>query len=158
MAHVLSTEQWVPTPLDETFAFFADAFNLEGITPPFLRFRIITPPPITMRVGTLIEYRLSLYGMPMRWLTRIDRWEPGVAFVDRQVEGPYRKWVHLHTFKASDGGTQVNDRVDYELPLEPLSNPAHPLFVRPSLERIFAFRRAAIHRRLGNPQAALATR
>lgn len=146
---VLRTEQWVPAPVGETFAFFADAANLEAITPPFLNFAILTPLPIAMREGALIEYRLSLHGLPMKWRTRIDRWEPGRAFVDRQLSGPYEKWVHLHTFEAADGGTWIRDQVTYVVPLDPLSRPVRALFVTPTVERIFAHRHQVIARLLG---------
>ena len=92
--HVLERSQRLPGSPDEVFGFFADAHNLEAITPPFLGFRVVTPRPIAMQKGTLIEYRLRLHGLPLRWLTRIDEWEPGARFVDRQQKGPYRLW-HL---------------------------------------------------------------
>jgi hypothetical protein len=142
--HVLTTSQWVPADVATCFAFFADAGNLERITPPFLHFRIRTPLPITMREGALIEYDLRLHGMPVRWRTRIDRWEPGRAFVDRQLSGPYTRWVHLHTFTPERGGTRLDDRVEYLLPLDPLSRPVHALYVRPTVERIFAHRHQVI--------------
>jgi ligand-binding SRPBCC domain-containing protein len=148
-SHLLTSEQRVRAGLDETFAFFADAANLQAITPPFLDFAIRTPLPIEMRAGTLIEYRLGLMGLPMGWLTRIDEWEPGRGFTDVQLRGPYTRWVHRHTFERDGTGARVLDRVEYALPLAPLSAPAHALFVRPTLERIFAYRRAAIARRLG---------
>jgi ligand-binding SRPBCC domain-containing protein len=145
----LETEQVVTAGLEATFGFFADAGNLETITPPFLRFRIVTPRPIAMAEGTLIEYRLRLRGVPIRWLTRIDAWEPGAGFVDRQLAGPYAAWIHHHTFAPHPRGTLVRDRVDYALPLDPWSRPLHPLLVRPDLERIFRYRRDAVVRALG---------
>lgn len=146
---VLQMTQWVPLPLERTFAFFADAANLEAITPPMLRFRILTPLPIEMREGARIDYQLRLHGIPVRWRTRIDRWEPGVAFVDRQLSGPYAKWVHLHTFEPARGGTRIGDRVEYALACDPWSRPALALYVRPSVEHIFAHRRRVIAERLG---------
>lgn len=146
---VLNSRQVVKRSLADTFAFFSDASNLEHITPPSLGFDILTPTPIEMRVGALIEYRIRLMGVPMGWLTRIDRWESGRAFVDTQLRGPYARWVHLHTFAAVEGGTLVEDRVEYTLPLAPLSHPAHALFVRPMLERIFRHRSEVISRLLG---------
>ena len=134
----------VPRPRAEVFDFFAAAENLERITPPELGFEIATRAPIEMAVGTLIEYRLRLFGVPFRWLTRISRWEPGVAFVDEQVKGPYALWVHTHTFRDAEGGTLVSDEVRYRLPLFPLGEAALPL-VRLQLRRIFAYR----SRRLG---------
>jgi len=131
------------------FGFFADAFNLEAITPPWLRFRIVTPGPKRMGPGTLIEYRLSLHRIPIRWLTRIELWEPGVRFVDVQVRGPYRSWQHIHAFEARDDGTLVRDTVRYAVPLGPLGRLADAAFVRRDLERIFDFRQAEVARRLG---------
>lgn len=146
---VLTATQYVPRPLDETFAFFSDARNLERITPPHLGFDIRTPMPIAMHDGTLIEYRIKLQGIPMKWLTRIDRWRPGVEFVDTQLQGPYAKWVHHHTFRAEGAGTRMEDRVEYRLPLAPLSHPAHALLVRPMLEGIFRHRFEVIAKMLG---------
>jgi ligand-binding SRPBCC domain-containing protein len=122
--------------LVETFAFFSDAGNLERLTPPWLNFRILTPRPIAMGVGTLIDYRIVLYGVPIPWQTRIDVWEPGVRFVDRQLSGPYLWWHHEHRFDAVEGGTRVTDRVEYVPRLRWVSSP----FVRRDVERIFAYR------------------
>jgi ligand-binding SRPBCC domain-containing protein len=147
--HTFEAHQWVSSPIDQTFEFFADAANLEAITPPFLNFRILTQLPVEMRVGARIDYRIALYGLPMTWKTNIDQWQPGRSFIDRQLSGPYAQWIHLHTFESSEGGTQLYDRVQYALPLDPLSRPGHPLFVRPTIERIFAHRRKVIAERFG---------
>ena len=147
--HVFERTQWVPAGITETFAFFADAANLQAITPPWLHFRILTPLPIAMRAGALIDYRLKLHGLPVHWRTRISRWQPGVSFIDEQLRGPYARWVHLHTFTAERGGTLLGDRVEYALPLDPLSRPAHPLYVRPLITRIFDYRRGVITARFG---------
>jgi ligand-binding SRPBCC domain-containing protein len=147
--YVFFASQWVPADLETTFAFFSDAGNLEALTPPLLRFRIRTPLPIEMRQGALIDYDLRLHGLPVRWRTRIDRWERGRAFEDRQLSGPYAHWVHLHTFEAAAGGTRLCDRVEYSLPFEPFSYPAHRLYVLPTIERIFAYRRQVIAARFG---------
>ena len=143
---VFRAEQFVPTDPASTFAFFADATNLGAITPPSLSFRILSPLPIEMREGALIDYELKLYGAPIRWQTRIDEWLPGKAFTDIQLRGPYSQWVHRHEFVACDRGTLVLDHVEYALPLPKLSAPVHSLFVRPMIERIFAYRRAVIAR------------
>ncbi len=150
---LLTSEQVVGAPLDRVFAFFADAGNLETLTPEFLRFRILSPRPIAMHTGTLIDYSIRLYGVPMRWRSRITVWEPGVRFVDEQVKGPYSLWVHEHTFEAvrdERGGeaTRVRDVVRYAAPLDWLS---HRWFVRPNLGRIFAYRRGAIERVFSRP-------
>jgi hypothetical protein len=152
-SHVFETEQWVPAALERAFGFFLDAANLELMTPPFLSFKILTPLPIEMREGALIEYRLRINGAPVRWLTRIDEWFPGRAFTDTQLRGPYARWVHRHMFESRDGGTQVRDRADYALPLDPFSRPAHALLVRPAIERIFDYRREVIARVLRHPAA-----
>ena len=148
-AHVLETEQVVAAGIEETFAFFSNAANLDAITPPSLDFTILTPPPIEMREGTLIEYRLGILGMPIHWLTRIDAWDPGRSFTDTQLRGPYALWVHRHSFAPRRDGTLIRDRVDYALPAPFLTAPIHALFVRPMIEKIFAYRREVIARVLG---------
>ena len=143
--HVLEREQLIERPLEDVFAYFSQARNLERLTPPWLRFEVKTPEPIEMRVGTLIEYRLTLHGLPMRWVSRIDAWEQNVAFEDRQLRGPYSLWHHRHEFEPlGTSRTLVRDRVRYALPLGPLGELAHALFVQRDLDRVFAFRRAAI--------------
>ena len=141
----LLRRQRLPGTPAEVFPFFGDALNLERITPPWLGFRVITPGPIAMEAGTLIEYRLRLHGMPLRWLTRIEAWEPPRRFVDVQLRGPYRSWRHEHTFAADgSGGTEMRDRVDYALPLGPLGSLANAALVRRDLRRIFDHRAAAV--------------
>jgi ligand-binding SRPBCC domain-containing protein len=140
----LSTEQWLPNPLEEVFGFFSRAENLERITPDFLHFRILSPTPIRMARGTLIDYRLKLAGIPFRWQSRIDEWVPGQRFVDVQTRGPYRSWHHTHEFQEVDGGTLIRDTVKYSLSLGPFGRIAHALFVRRSLLRIFNHRKDVI--------------
>ena len=142
--HRLERQQFVPRPRDEVFAFFAEAQNLDMLTPAFLNFRILTPLPLDMRSGTLIDYQLRLGGVPMRWRTRIETFEAPLRFVDVQLSGPYRTWCHLHEFQAVPGGTRVIDRVTYALPFGLLGALAHRLFVRRTLQRIFDYR----HQRL----------
>jgi ligand-binding SRPBCC domain-containing protein len=147
--HVLRRQQRLPGKPDAVFAFFADAHNLEAITPPWLSFRVTTPRPIEMRAGALIEYRLRLHGIPVAWLTRIEEWLPGVRFVDQQLSGPYRLWHHTHEFEPDGhGGTVMRDTVRYALPYWPLGEVAHFLLVRRDLAAIFDFRHAEVARRL----------
>jgi ligand-binding SRPBCC domain-containing protein len=150
--HRLERTVLVPRPVEEVFAFFSDAANLEAITPRFLRFRILTPTPVEMRPGARIEYALSLFGVPLRWGTLITVWEPGVRFVDEQESGPYALWRHTHTFEPQGDETIVRDVVEYAIGFGPLGRAAHAVFVRRALDRIFDFRREAIGRALGFPR------
>ncbi|MDP9004680.1 MAG: SRPBCC family protein [Verrucomicrobiota bacterium] len=138
------SELWLPRPREEVFAFFADATNLDLLTPDWLQFHTITPQPIAMRAGTLIDYQLRLRGIPIRWRTEIKVWEPPTRFVDEQIRGPYRLWIHEHTFAERDGGTLVRDRVRYAVPFDFL---AHKFLVRPDVERIFAFHTQVLQER-----------
>lgn len=144
-------------PREEVFEFFADAGNLEAITPPFLRFRIVTPLPIEMRPGALIDYRLQLFGIPFGWRTEIETYEPAVRFTDRQLRGPYVLWHHTHEFFDIPDGTLMVDRVNYSLPLGILGSLAYHLFVRTTLDVIFDYRRQKIEQLLaGSAQVACA--
>jgi ligand-binding SRPBCC domain-containing protein len=140
----LEREQNIRAGLDEVFDFFSAARNLEPLTPAWLRFEVLTPEPIPVAEGTVIDYRLRLHGLPLRWRSRIEAWEPGRAFVDRQIRGPYRLWHHRHEFASVPGGTLVRDIVHYALPLGPLGRLSHALLVQRDLERIFDYRREAI--------------
>jgi ligand-binding SRPBCC domain-containing protein len=144
MPYHLERSLFIPRPRTEVFPFFADAANLERITPPFLRFHILTPPPIDMRTGTLIDYQLRLYGLPLRWRTRIEACEPPDYFIDMQLSGPYKAWHHRHDFAEVPGGTEMRDRVDYDLPFGPFGAIARALFVRRSVEQIFDHRNKII--------------
>lgn len=128
---------YLPRPVEMIFPFFADAANLEVLTPPWLRFEILTPLPILMRPGAIIEYRIRLHGIPLRWLTEITAWEPPNRFVDEQRRGPYRQWIHEHTFIPRGDGTEVRDFVRYKVPGGRL---VHFFFVRPDVRKIFAYR------------------
>jgi len=152
--HRLERSQLIPRPQPEVFAFFADAANLERLTPDFLRFRIETPLPIEMRAGALIDYRLSLGALPVRWRTRISSWEPPLRFSDDQERGPYALWHHVHEFEAVGDRTRMHDRVDYRLPLGPLGALAHLLSVRRTLERIYNHRGKVIEELFGTSPAA----
>jgi ligand-binding SRPBCC domain-containing protein len=141
---VLRTQQAVPVPLAELFPFFANAENLARLTPPELGFDILTPTPIALRVGAVIDYRIRLWGVPLEWRTLISTWRPPVEFIDEQVKGPYAQWIHRHRFTpTSDGGTLVEDEVQFRLPFGRLGAIAAPL-VRHQLRRIFAYRRRVI--------------
>jgi len=144
--HLLEREQELAIAPHQTFELFADAGNLERITPPWLRFRIVSRGEIEMGPGTLIEYRLALHRVPVSWLTRIEVWEPPARFVDRQMRGPYALWEHTHSFEAAGDGTLMRDRVRYRLPLGVVGGLAHLAFVRRDLERIFDYRRDAVSR------------
>jgi ligand-binding SRPBCC domain-containing protein len=147
--HLLRREQRIERPPAEVFAFFADAFNLEQLTPPLLRFEVLTAGPIEMAVGARIGYRLRLHGIPVRWLTEIREWSPPHRFVDEQLRGPYGLWHHTHEFEVlADGATAMRDSVRYRAGLWPVGELAMPL-VRRDLEAIFDFRRDAIDRLLG---------
>jgi ligand-binding SRPBCC domain-containing protein len=147
---------WVPAPLDEVFDFFSDANNLERLTPPFLQFKVLTPGPIVMKPGALIDYKLKLRGIPIRWRTEICDWQPGKNFIDKQLKGPYRQWIHTHIFETKDGGTRVSDRVEYAIPgglLEPLIFP----LVRRDVEGIFDYRSKVIAELFGHQEIASST-
>jgi ligand-binding SRPBCC domain-containing protein len=144
---VLERSQVVPAGVDQAFAFFADAWNLEAITPPWLRFRIVEAPP-TLEAGSLLVYRLRLFGMPIRWRTEIVDWRPPWSFTDVQLEGPYRRWEHTHSLRVVRGGTEVHDRVVYRLPYEPFAGLVAPLTVRPWLAAIFEYRARQTEARL----------
>ncbi len=133
----LQTALWLPCPKEEVFPFFADARNLEAITPAMLQFRVLTPDPIEMRVGALIDYRLRLHGLPLRWRTLIREWAPPHRFVDEQLRGPYRWWVHAHEFRDHEGGTLCTDRVRYGVMGGAL---VHRLLVAKDVRRIFEYR------------------
>jgi ligand-binding SRPBCC domain-containing protein len=144
--HLLVREQRIPAGPAEVFDFFADPRNLEEITPPWLHFRI-TRAPDSVSGGAQIEYRLRLHGIPVRWLTRIEDWQPPHRFADVQLSGPYSRWHHTHTVEPDGDGVVMGDRIRYSLPLGPLGALAHRLLVRRDLERIFDYRREAIERR-----------
>jgi ligand-binding SRPBCC domain-containing protein len=144
--YLLARDQSLPAGIDEVFAFFSDARNLEAITPRWLDFRILTAAPIRMAPGAEIEYELRWRVFPIRWKTVITRWEPPRLFTDEQVKGPYRVWRHTHSFEPDPGGTVMRDEVRYELPLGILGRAAHAIRVRRDLERIFDHRAAEIGR------------
>jgi ligand-binding SRPBCC domain-containing protein len=137
----LETELWLPRRPEQVFPFFADAFNLEAITPPWLHFEVLTPRPIQMRAGLRIDYRLRLRGLPLRWQSEITVWDPPCRFVDEQRRGPYRAWIHEHLFEERNGGTLARDLVQYGVLGGWLVN---RLFVRRDVERILRFRQTRL--------------
>jgi ligand-binding SRPBCC domain-containing protein len=147
----LEREQVLPGTPEEVFPFFADARNLEAITPPLLGFAVVTPGEIAMQVGTLIQYRLTLRGIGIDWLTSIQEWDPPHRFVDVQVRGPYQLWHHTHTFAAtpSGDGTLMRDTVRYAIGFGPFGQLAARAFVHRDVAKIFAFRRTAVVEALG---------
>lgn len=142
--YTLTAEQSVPQPLAEVFAFFERPENLAKITPPSLGFVIVTPTPIAMKAGTLIDYTIKVMALRLRWRTLISQYDPPHAFVDEQLKGPYRLWQHRHSFREVEGGTLISDEVTYALPLGILGRIAHSLFVRRQLQGIFAHRARVI--------------
>lgn len=142
---VFESEQLVAAPLGKVFEFFSSAENLQRITPPSLNFEILTPLPIAMRTGALIDYKLRIRGLPVRWRTEIQEWNPPHSFVDLQLKGPYALWHHTHTFtEHSNGETLMRDRVRYQVPLGPLGLLVAPFFVTPEIRRIFEHRTKVI--------------
>jgi ligand-binding SRPBCC domain-containing protein len=142
--HILEREQIIKRPRAEVFDFFADAGNLERITPPELEFHIITAQPIDIKQGALIDYKLKLRGFPVAWRTEITDWNPPHSFADTALKSPYKQWIHLHTFEENEKGeTLMRDHVRYRLPFEPLGDLAHFL-VRRELEYIFDYRRKVV--------------
>jgi ligand-binding SRPBCC domain-containing protein len=147
----LDREIFLPRPRVDVFAFFADARNLQELTPPFLNFQVLTPDPIEMRVGARIDYKLRLRAIPIRWQSGITVWEPPIRFVDEQRRGPYRLWVHEHRFDERDGRTMCFDHVRYAVLGGAIVN---KLLVKKDLKRIFEYRREALLKRFGSPDAA----
>lgn len=147
--HILEREQRLAGPPEQVFPFFSDALNLERITPPWLNFRVVSPQPLELREGALIEYRLRLHRIPIRWLTRIEAWEPPHRFVDRQVRGPYALWHHTHSFEPDGDGTLMRDTVRYAIGFGALGELARRAFVTRDVERIFAHRQETVAALLG---------
>lgn len=135
--YIFTQETFIPRPLNDVFKFFSKAENLERLTPPKLKFNILTATPIAMQKGALIEYRIRLLGLPFKWRTEITLWDPPVKFQDIQLKGPYKKWQHTHRFKEVRNGTQMTDDVVYQLPFSAIS----ALFVKKQIASIFAYRK-----------------
>ena len=139
--HIFESELWLSVPRAKVFPFFVDARNLEVLTPPWLKFQILTPGEIPMHTGTIIDYQLRIHGLSVRWRTEITSWNPPYGFTDEQRIGPYRRWRHRHTFEEKYGGTLCFDRVEYTVPGGVLIN---WLFVRRDVKKIFAYRAGAL--------------
>jgi ligand-binding SRPBCC domain-containing protein len=148
-AHLFEREQVVGRAVGEVFDFFSKAANLALLTPPAMGFTMLTPEPIEMRAGTLLDYRLRVRGVPMHWRSRIEQWEPEVRFVDRQMKGPYKLWLHTHEFESVPGGTKVKDSVRFELPFGRIGELGGLALVERDLGRIFDYRRETVARLLG---------
>jgi len=141
--HTIETSMRLPLKVEEVFPFFCQVENLQRITPPELDFRILTPLPVSIGLGTTVDYQLRLFRIPFRWRSEITVWDPPYRFVDLQISGPYKLWEHNHTFRSNEGGTIIEDRVLYRLPYWPLGEIAFPL-VRFQLKRIFQYRQQTI--------------
>lgn len=150
-SYFLAREQVIPRARSEIFAFFSDAGNLERLTPSHLHFRMLTPTPVDLHEGTLIDYRLRLFGIPFSWRTRIEIFQPEARFVDVQLKGPYRLWRHEHEFESIEGGraTRMRDHLEYALPLGVLGDVARTIFVARTVEGIFDYRKEAIVKLFG---------
>ena len=140
----INMKQYINKPLEVVFEFFSKPENLEMITPKSLSFNILTPTPIKMEKGSLIDYTIRLFGIPIHWRTLISDYEPPFRFVDQQIKGPYTFWHHTHTFKLVEGGVEIIDQVKYSLPLGWLGTLAHAIWVRKDLEKIFEYRKTVI--------------
>ena len=150
--YLFSSSLTIYRPRDEVFAFFADAENLERITPPELGFHIVTPGPLDIKKGTLIDYKLSMHGIPFGWRTEITKWEPPFEFEDTQLSGPYKQWIHRHTFTEPEPGTTLmEDNVRYRLPLEPLGDIAN-FFIERQVKSIFEYRNRVVADVFNSPQ------
>lgn len=143
LLHTFTTSMCLPLARDKVFAFFAEATNLQRITPPELGFEMLTPPPIHLSEETRIEYRLHLFGIPFSWQSELRHWHPPEEFVDVQCRGPYKRWIHTHRFREEHGATIIEDEVYYALPYWPLGELVYPL-VHLQLARIFRYRQQAI--------------
>lgn len=151
--HELKKEIFVRRPVEEVFAFFQKPENLATMTPPSLGFRILTPSPIRMREGAIIDYTIGVLGMRARWRTMITTFEPPYCFIDEQLKGPYSFWHHTHRFAVKDGGTVITDEVRYLVPFGFPGRIAHVLFIRRQLESIFTYRTGVIKRMFGESAA-----
>lgn len=149
----LVREQIIEQPIDQVFGFFSSAQNLEALTPPWLNFEILTPQPIEMHVGTIIQYALRVRGLPVQWTTAISSWRPPYEFVDVQLSGPYALWHHRHTFEARGNSTLVRDEIHYRLPFGWLGSLVHALIVKHDINTIFNYRVKAVAQQFDQPKS-----
>lgn len=134
----LKTEQFLPISLDEAWAFFATPVNLDRITPPELKFKIVSDVPGKMYPGQMIEYRIqAIPGIWQSWLTEITHVRDREYFVDEQRIGPYKMWHHQHSFEAVPDGTLVRDHVHYTMIMGPIGTLVHELYVKKQVRYIF---------------------
>ncbi|MFZ0391955.1 MAG: SRPBCC family protein [Calditrichia bacterium] len=147
---IFKSQLFVKKPQEEVFGFFSEAANLDKVTPPWLDFEIRTPTPVRMQKGARINYRLRLHKIPIRWRTEITVWEPPQRFVDSQISGPYKKWIHEHRFEKQPNGTLMQDRVEYALYGGFLAPLIHLLFVKKDVRRIFQYRKEQFSRLLSS--------
>ncbi len=152
--HVFERTIWLPAGRYYLFEFFSRAENLQLVTPRWLDFRILTPLPVEMKLGALLDYRIRLYGIPVTWRTKVTAWEPPRRFEDTQLAGPYKLWVHEHLFEAENSGTRMTDRVRYQARGGPFERLVDSLFVRSRLEKIFAFREEAFRQLFTQPDSS----
>jgi len=150
--YTLQRQQWIDRPLTEVFGFFSDARNLEHITPPWIGFEILSVSTAVLGEGTIIEYRLRMHGVSMRWKTHLCEWNPPHGFADIQASGPYKLWHHTHRFESENGGTKMTDSLRYELPLGVLGRVVHKLKVRGDVARIFDYRAGRIAELFEQPE------
>ena len=143
----LKKQLWLPQPREKVFEFFSDPYNLDHLTPAWLKFEILAPGPAEMQQGTLLNYRLRIRGIPIRWQSKITAWDPPSRFIDRQTKGPYSLWIHEHLFEDYQGGTLIEDNVEYAVPGGSI---VQKFFVEPDLERIFKHRHRVLEE-LFNP-------
>jgi ligand-binding SRPBCC domain-containing protein len=151
--HVLESRLWLARPRPQVFAFFADPANLARVSPPRLRLRLLTP-VTALSAGAVLDFRVSWLGLPLRWRSYVREYDPPHRFVDVQVRGPWARWEHRHQFLEDDGGTWMEDRVTYRLPLGPIGRLLHAVAVRRQIEATWAYRQARIVELLGGAPAA----
>lgn len=147
--YTIEREQLIRKPIKEVFSFFENAGNLAQITPSNLRFMILTPFPIVMKTGTLIDYTIKVFGIGVHWRTLITDYDPPREFTDEQLKGPYAFWHHRHEFVSTEDGTLIRDKVTYALPFGIIGRLVHALFVKRQLQQIFDFRTSIIKRIFG---------